>query len=203
MYSNMKPVRDIIVQVDENYKDSITLKNGQVIYLNQVFRQVKDTIRCGKVVALPPEFDYDVQVGDTLFFHHGIVAETLLNESTPVPSPYMIDAEKKWYMVPVDERWPMFYARLRDGEFKCTRGSLFIRPIVTKKYHSDHLIMPGNEKELKNIGEVAYSNAEMEEQGVKPGTKVIFEKDSEYEFEIDGETLYRMFDRWILGIYNG
>lgn len=197
----MKPIRDIIVKVDKNYKDSITLNNGTVILLNEYLRQVKDTVRYGTVVDVPDKMHIDVKPADTLFFHHGIVAETVMGDKPDIPSPYMMDAEEKLYRVPVSKRWPMAYAVIRDGEFQCLDGVCFVRPIVEKKYATEFVIVPGNEKKLKNIGEMAYSSPGLKEKGIDRGTKVIFEKGSEYDFEIDGETLYCMFDRWILGIY--
>ena len=36
-----------------------------------------------------------------------------------------------------------------------------------------------------------------EYKGIKKGDRVIFKPDSEYEFEVDGEKLYRMYDHQI------
>jgi co-chaperonin GroES (HSP10) len=52
------------------------------------------------------------------------------------------------------------------------------------------------------IGVVKYSNDELRELGVKDGDEVSFEPDSEYEFTIDGEKLYRMFTKNITVKWN-
>ena len=42
-----------------------------------------------------------------------------------------------------------------------------------------------------------YSNDYLKSKGVSKGTKVSFKPDSEYEFEVEGEKLYRMYDHQI------
>ena len=41
-------------------------------------------------------------------------------------------------------------------------------------------------------GTVKYTNQNLIDQGVSCGLEIGYTKDSEYEFEIDGEKLYRM-----------
>ena len=47
------------------------------------------------------------------------------------------------------------------------------------------------------MGRMKYPNAYLESKGVRKGMKVGFKPESEYEFEVDGEKLYRMFDHQI------
>jgi co-chaperonin GroES (HSP10) len=47
------------------------------------------------------------------------------------------------------------------------------------------------------MGEMVYPNEYLATQGVKAGDKVCFKPDSEYEFKVDDETLYRVFDHQI------
>jgi co-chaperonin GroES (HSP10) len=42
-----------------------------------------------------------------------------------------------------------------------------------------------------------YANGYLIEKGVKNGDRITFQPDSEYEFTVDGEKLYRMFDHQI------
>ena len=42
-----------------------------------------------------------------------------------------------------------------------------------------------------------YPNEYLLKEGVVEGTKVSFTPDSEYEFTVDGEKLYRMYDHQI------
>jgi co-chaperonin GroES (HSP10) len=47
------------------------------------------------------------------------------------------------------------------------------------------------------MGLMVYPNKTLIDYGVMAGDKVCFKPDSEYEFEVDGEKLYRMFDHQI------
>ena len=47
------------------------------------------------------------------------------------------------------------------------------------------------------MGVMVYPNAYLVSQGVREGDAVCFKPDSEYEFDVDGEMLYRMFDHQI------
>jgi hypothetical protein len=47
------------------------------------------------------------------------------------------------------------------------------------------------------MGIMVYPNAYLLSQGVRAGDSICFKPDSEYEFDIDGEKLYRIFDHQI------
>jgi len=49
-------------------------------------------------------------------------------------------------------------------------------------------------------GEIFIINQELLDLGVKPKDKVIFEPDSEYAFNIEGQKVYRMFTKNITAI---
>ncbi len=47
------------------------------------------------------------------------------------------------------------------------------------------------------MGIMKYPSEELISKGVKAGDKVCFHPESEYEFNVDGEKLYRMFTHQI------
>jgi hypothetical protein len=47
------------------------------------------------------------------------------------------------------------------------------------------------------MGKIKYVNEYLKSKGVKSGDTVTFLPDTEYEFNIDGEKLYRMYDHHI------
>lgn len=196
----MRPVRDVIVRVNSAYKTKFTTSSGVDIFLDPNLCQVKDTVRFGEVVFIPDELDEDIEVGDVLFFHHGIVGISRMDGQPDIESPYMVDREEKLYRVPMSKDWPMAYAVSRDGVFKCLDGICFVRPVYRKKVDT-FLFIPGNEEEVPQVGELVYVDDAMSDSGLAPGDKVVFEKDSEYQFEVGGETLYCMFSRWIFASY--
>jgi len=68
----------------------------------------------------------------------------------------------------------------------------FIKPLKTKK---SFIFKRGQEEPL--MGEMKYPNKYLISQGVEKGAHVSFKPESEYEFEVDGEKLYRMYDHQI------
>jgi len=68
----------------------------------------------------------------------------------------------------------------------------FVRPI---KALDSHIMKPFTHEPL--MGEMVYPNEYLLTQGVKAGDLVCFKPDSEYEFTVDEEKLYRMFDHQI------
>ena len=68
----------------------------------------------------------------------------------------------------------------------------FVRPIPAieswiKKPFSDEPLM----------GQMVYPNDYLLSKGINSGDTIVFNPESEYEFNIDGEKLYRMFDHQI------
>jgi co-chaperonin GroES (HSP10) len=43
------------------------------------------------------------------------------------------------------------------------------------------------------VGTIRYINEQLESFGLKEGDEISFKPESEYEFTVDGEKLYRMF----------
>ena len=68
----------------------------------------------------------------------------------------------------------------------------FVKPI---KKEDSYLYK--NTKEEPLVGLVKFPNKYLINKGVSKGDKVCFQPDSEYEFEVDGEKLYRMYDHQI------
>jgi len=72
----------------------------------------------------------------------------------------------------------------------------FVKPIDIE---NTYLYEEGYED---NTGEVVYTNKKLCTKGVQNGTKVNFRKDSEYEFNINNQKMYRMRTRDICTILN-
>jgi hypothetical protein len=68
----------------------------------------------------------------------------------------------------------------------------FIRPIPKEQIY---IYSPGVEQPL--MGEIVYTNNILLSYGLDVGDIVSFRPDSEYEFNLDGEKLYRVRTDWI------
>ena len=87
------------------------------------------------------------------------------------------------YIVDVEQ----VYLYKSKGKWNSVGDYCFIKPIEREK---DVILSVDRNKQL--VGEVKYGNKELRELDIFEGDNVCFLPDSEYEFEIDGETLYRM-----------
>lgn len=142
--------------------------------------------RYAEVVEVPYKYSGPIQKGDTLLVHHNVFkyyndmkGRQKSGRSFFRDDVFLIDDEQ-------------FFLYRRDGIWHTYDRYCFVKPIpATESY----IKKPFTHEPL--MGEMRYPNAYLISQGVKAGDKVCFKPDSEYEFDVDGEKLYRMFDHQI------
>ena len=83
----------------------------------------------------------------------------------------------------------------QDGEWYPHDRYCFVSPIPPQ---DSYIFKPFTEEPL--MGVMEYPNEYLSAQGVKKGDTIIFEPESEYEFEVDGKKMYRMFDHQIAAV---
>ena len=146
----------------------------------------KASNRIAEVVATPIVYDGPIKPGDKLLVHHNVFKfyNEMQGRRKSGRSYFMNDL----FFVEPDQ----FYM-YHDGKEWNTNGRYcFTKPVPTEDYY---LYKNTNEEPL--VGEIKYSNEYLRSQNVNPGDKICFKPESEYEFEVDGEKLYRMFDHQI------
>ena len=85
-----------------------------------------------------------------------------------------------------------FYMYNKNNKWHCHDKYCFVEPVpVTESY----IHKPFAEEPL--MGKMKYINKTLQERGIKEGDLVTFRPDTEYEFNVDGQKLYRMFDNHI------
>lgn len=85
-----------------------------------------------------------------------------------------------------------YYAYKNGNKWNAIDRYCFVKPIPVEE---SYIYKPITEEPL--VGEMKYPNKYLKRKGVNSGDKVCFKPESEYEFNIDGEKLYRMFDHQI------
>jgi co-chaperonin GroES (HSP10) len=173
----------------EHYKNKITLA-GKEIIVNSTVENHKHVNRFAEVLHVPSKYKGDIKVGDTLIVHHNVFRIYYDMKGRPRKSPnyfkdniYFIDPYQ-FYLFHDGERWNSV------GDY------CFIKPIeLENKYLHE-------EGEELNTGILVYGNRTLDKLGVQEGNKVNFTKDSEYEFVINDEKLYRMRANDICTILN-
>jgi hypothetical protein len=85
-----------------------------------------------------------------------------------------------------------FYLYKQDGKWNSHDRFCFIKPIDVLDSFIDKSC-----KYEPLMGDMVYPNEYLKSQGIDKGDRIYFTPDSEYEFTVDGETLYRVFDHQV------
>lgn len=187
----MKALDYIIIESDEQYNNEVLLKNGESIIVNTKTESVSNINRIGKVTSVPKNIK--IKEGDFILFHHNILRRVNDHKGEVMQSDFVI--KDNLFFVPLDM---VFMYKRGDGDWKALSPFCFIKPIreVFPETKSS-LIIPeyisvGFKGRKENKGILKYSNPVLEEWGANEGDEVVFKDYREYEFEIDGEILYKM-----------
>lgn len=166
----------------KRYNNSKTV-NGKELFLNTSIEDARSTQRHAIVVATPKGYSGDVQPGDTVLVHHNTFRKLIsLSGEMQSTSSHLFD--DIYQAIPEH-----VYLYNRDGEWKAVDNFVFIRPAKNDSVFEAY-------KKYKPLwGEVVYSNSSLDSLGVSVGDTVCHEPECEYEFDVDGEMLYRMFTR--------
>ncbi len=143
--------------------------------------------REGEVVALPVGYDGPIGVGDTLLVHHNVFK--FYNDMRGRRQSGRSFLKDDLFLVDFDQ----FYMYRSSTSAWQTQGRYcFVEPIAPK---DSTIFKPLTEEPL--MGVMRYPNDYLLSQGVEAGDEVTFRPESEYEFQVDGKKLYRMFDHQI------
>lgn len=142
--------------------------------------------RYAEVVEVPINYSGDVRKGDILLVHHNVFKYyfDMKGRQKSSFSFFMDDL----FFVENDQ----FFMYKRDGEWHAHDRFCFVKPIPPSQ---SGIYNPGKEEPLTGI--MMYPSKQLVEAGVNKGDKVCFQPDSEYEFNVDGEKMYRMFSHQI------
>ncbi len=142
--------------------------------------------RYATVVSTPLYYKGEVEVGDILIVHHNVFkyyndikGRHRSGKSYFKDNLFFIDNEQ-------------YFMYKKNNQWYCHDRYCFVKPIKTKA----SFIFKGV-KEEPLVGELKYLNTTLTSLGLKQGDSVCFKPESEYEFNIDGEKLYRMYDHQI------
>ena len=142
--------------------------------------------REGEVVALPLSYDGPIAVGDTLLVHHNVFK--YYNDMKGRQRSGRSFLKDDLFLVDFDQ----FYMWRSDGDWHPHDRYCFVQPIPPE---DSTIFKPISEEPLMGI--MRYPNDYLVSQGIESGDTVTFRPESEYEFNVDGEKLYRMFDHQI------
>jgi hypothetical protein len=147
---------------------------GQTLLLNTDLQNHSYTNRVGTILNLPLVGNEELKEGDDVIVHHNVFRRFRDVRGNEKDSKNYLSEDV--YTIQADQ----IYAFKRDGEWKALKGFCFVKPIKEDKMFSVDF-----EKPL--IGIVKLGNDEIEKESL-----VGFKPNSEYEFVIEGQRLYRV-----------
>jgi len=157
--------------------------------INTSIEHAKDVNRIGVVQSLPLNYEGEIVVGDSVVLQHNIFRTFFDGQGLTRESDAHITGNL-FQVLP-----ELIYLIIRGEKRIPVSGYCFVEPIIeNKKWIGD--------VELQHQGIVKYSNDFLESIGVFSGDKIAFKTDSEYEFIINNERLYRMRTNCILAKLN-
>ena len=171
----MKAYKEFIISpIGERYNNSKKIGDKELILNTEIFNH-QYCNRKAKIIATPLLFQSPINVGDEVIVHHNVFRRWLDVKGNERNSRSYIGNNK--YIVSEDQIF------LYNG--KAMSGFSFIKPLKAINEFN-------TEDERPLIGIVKCSDGTFNEEDL-----VGFTPNSEYEFIIDGERLYRVLNKFI------
>ena len=175
----MKSVYNFVVTPKgERYNNKKKIGDSELILNTEIFNH-KYIHREAKVISTPIIGDTEIQSGDTVIVHHNVFRRWHNQYGIEKNSRSFFD--ESTYLITYDQ----IFLYKRDKKWIAPKGYCFVKPLkAINKFYTDH------EKPLQGI--VKYSDGT-----VKINDLIGFQPNSEYEFIVDGERLYRVLSNFI------
>jgi len=142
--------------------------------------------RFAEVVELPLGYKGPIKEGDTLLVHHNVFK--FYNDMRGRQKSGKSFFKDDLFFIETEQ----FFMYKQNGKWNAYDRFCFVKPVpVTESY----IKKPFTNEPL--VGLMKYPNEYLLERGIKEGDMVCFSPDSEYEFTVDDEKLYRMYDHQI------
>jgi len=155
-------------------------KDGLIVSTSQEDHRFSN--RVGIVVETPINYDGPIQVGSKLLVHHNVF-KFYYDMKGRQKSGRSFFKDDLFFV----DHMQFFMYNNGDG-WKAHDKYCFVKPSDKKES-----IIFKNTSEEPLIGTIRYINDQLEELGLKEGDEISYKPDSDYEFTVDGEKLYRMF----------
>ena len=172
----MKSITSFVITTNSRYKNEVDVDGGKLVVNTEVSeRDYHFVNREATVLAVPLAIHTEVKPGDKLIVHHNIFRRWVDMRGNERNSGDYIDEDI--YCARLDQ----VYAYNDGTGWKPFNGYTFVAPIIDKNNAWD------TSNELTHVGTMVYGPEELQ------GLTVGFTPNSEYEFNIDGQKLYRIY----------
>lgn len=177
----------LIEPLGEEYQNSIELA-GQKIIINSTLENHKHVNRFARVLSVPTHYDGLIKSNDTIIVHHNVFRTYYDMKGRAKKSPNFFK-DNIYFIDPYQ-----FYMYHNGTQWNSVDDWCFVRPIDKENPYL-------YEKALEeNSGQLVYGNKKLDSRGVTNGSFVKFSQNSEYEFTVNDEVLYRMNTKDIVAL---
>jgi len=178
----MQGLFDFVVKPKgSRYNNVKKIGNKELILNSEIFNH-QYVNREAVVVSTPKIIPTDIKPGDTIIVHHNVFRRWHDQQGVERNSRGYFKENK--YFVSMDQ---IYLYQNKDGWFSLP-DYCFVKPIVSKED------MWAEDKEKPLVGIVKYTNKKL---SLKKGDLIGFTPNSEYEFIIEKERLYRVLSKFI------
>ena len=181
----MKSIFNFIIKPKVNRYDNIKKIDNKELILNTEIFSHQYVSRVGVVLETPTAYKTNIKVGDEVIVHHNVFRRWHNQNDEEKNSRNYFEEDK--YFVYIDQ----IFAYKANNKWEALDGYCFVKPI--EKIESS--IIKNNEKERPLIGVLKYLNNNLKKTGLKQNDLVGFTPESEYEFVIEKEKLYRILTK--------
>ena len=172
------PYNYIIKPKGERYNNTVSVDGKSLITNTDIFDH-KHVNREAIVLATPKALDANIKKGDTVIVHHNVFRRW--NDARGNERNSKSFFKEDQYFISEDQ----IFAYKSTDAWRPMKGFCFVKPIKSTDEFSQNV-----EKPL--VGIVKHSDG-----SYNVGDLVGFTPNSEYEFIIDGERLYRVYSKFI------
>ena len=186
----MKALYQFIVSTDSRYNNIKEIDGKELVVNSEITeRDARFVNRVGKVESIPSAIKTPVEIGDEIIVHHNVF-RTWYDQTGTLKNGSGFLGDNQFAV-----HYDQVFAYKRNNKWMAMPGYVFVEPITETKAG---ILVDEIEEEIPLRGDVVIPNANF-----KIGDRVGFTPDSEYEFIIDNERLYRIREIDINIIYNG
>ena len=182
----MNSIYNFIISTDQRYNNSVDVEGKELIVNTEITERDAEFVnRVGTVVGTPLAIESPIKKGDEVIVHHNVFRRWYDVRGNERNGGSYIDEDK--FAVSMDQ---IYAYRYLGGDWIATPGYCFVEPIE----NPEELIWD-IEMELPRVGYIRYGSDQL---GIDRGALIGFTKDSEYEFRIGKERLYRIYSNDII-----
>ena len=175
----MKSVTSFIIKPKETRYNNTKEIDGKSLILNTEIFTHQNVSRNAVVLEIPNIGSTEIMKGDEVIVHHNVFRrwKDIKGREKNSKSFYKEDM----YFVMPDQ----VFAYKRNGVWRSVKGYNFVQPLENKDMFS-------MDKETPLMGVIKHIDPDLMDQDVYLNSLVGFRPNSEYEFIIDGQRLYRV-----------